>query len=315
MKSTFLKCVTKRSAMQTAKRAGSLIGNRVVKRITKRVGAAGLALMTTLSLVACGSASQADVVGPKIRIGIKFDQPGISVEQSGTYSGFAVDTARYVAEKLGYAPKQIVFKQVTSAQRESLLQNGTVDMIVDTYTITKDRQKVVDFAGPFFVAGQDLLIRKTEKSEITSPRDLANKKVCSATGSTSAKIVQDYFPKTTQLMLLNGYSECLTALLSGTVDAVTTDDLILATLAAAKADSSLMVVGHPFTEESYGIGVKKGSAVLVEKINEALKSYVSSGAWQRAIDKATKGTGYKPNSKFNPPTRFDARASDQIARF
>jgi glutamate transport system substrate-binding protein len=109
----------------------------------------------------------------------------------------------------------------------------------------------------------------------------------------------------------SGYAECVTALISGTVDAVTTDDIILAGLAAAKGDGQLKVVGKPFTQERYGIGVKKGDTTLVKKINAALKEMEEDGSWQKALDSATKGTGYKANSKYNPPTAFDAASSTQ----
>jgi glutamate transport system substrate-binding protein len=107
----------------------------------------------------------------------------------------------------------------------------------------------------------------------------------------------------------SGYAECVTALISGTVDAVTTDDIILAGLAAAKGDGQLKVVGKPFTQERYGIGVKKGDTTLVKKINAALKEMEEDGSWQKALDSATKGTGYKANAKYNPPTAFDAASS------
>ncbi len=112
------------------------------------------------------------------------------------------------------------------------MQNGDVDMILATYSITDERKKAVSFAGPYFVAGQDLLVRKDDNS-INGPEDLNGKRLCSVTGSTSAATVKEKFANEVQLMEQPGYAECATALFSGIVDAVTTDDIILAGLASA----------------------------------------------------------------------------------
>ena len=135
------------------------------KRKACRVIAALAAVACTMSLAACG----ADETG-KIRIGIKFDQPGLGFKKSGTYVGFDVDVAKYVAKKLGYSEDQIIWKEAPSKQREAMIQNGDVDMILATYSITDERKKAVSFAGPYFVAGQDLLVRKDDNS-INGPED------------------------------------------------------------------------------------------------------------------------------------------------
>ena len=188
--------------------------------------------------------------------------------------GFDVDVAKYVAKKLGYSEDEIVWKESPSKQREAMLQNGDVDYIVASYSITDERKKVVDFAGPYFVAGQDLLVRKDETG-IDGPKDLNGKRLCSM-------------------------AECATALLSGIVDAATTDDIILAGLASASR-GRLRVVGKPFTQEYYGIGVKKGNTELKNKINNAITDMIQDGSWQRAISDNTRGVAYTPNAKYNPP--------------
>ena len=140
------------------------------KRKVCRVIAALAAVACTMSLAACG----ADETG-KIRIGIKFDQPGLGFKKSGTYVGFDVDVAKYIAKKLGYSEDQIIWKEAPSKQREAMIQNGDVDMILATYSITDERKKAVSFAGPYFVAGQDLLVRKDDNS-INGPEDLNGKR-------------------------------------------------------------------------------------------------------------------------------------------
>ena len=268
--------------------------NTRIRRIARRALAALAAVACTMSLAACG----ADESG-KIRIGIKFDQPGLGFKKSGTYIGFDVDVAKYVAKKLGYSEDEIVWKEAPSKQREAMLQNGDVDMILATYSITEERKNAVSFAGPYFVAGQDLLVRKDDHS-INGPEDLNGKRLCSVTGSTSAATVKEKFASEVQLMEQPGYAECATALFSGIVDAVTTDDIILAGLASASR-GKLRVVGKPFTQEYYGVGIKKGDTALAKKINAAITEMIKDGSWERAIADNTEGTSYTPNAEYNPP--------------
>ena len=268
--------------------------NTRIRRIARRALAALAAVACTMSLAACG----ADESG-KIRIGIKFDQPGLGFKKSGTYVGFDVDVAKYVAKKLGYSEDEIVWKEAPSKQREAMLQNGDVDMILATYSITDERKNAVSFAGPYFVAGQDLLVRKDDHY-INGPEDLNGKRLCSVTGSTSAATVKEKFASEVQLMEQPGYAECATALFSGIVDAVTTDDIILAGLASASR-GKLRVVGKPFTQEYYGVGIKKGDTALAKKINAAIAEMIKDGSWERAIADNTEGTSYTPNAEYNPP--------------
>lgn len=187
-----------------------------------------------------------------------------------------------------------------------MLQNKQVDMIFATYSITDERNKVIDFAGPYFVAGQDLLV--ASDSDITGPEDLNGKNLCSVTGSTSAQKVKDKYAEGTNLQELPGYAECVTQMSGGTIDAVTTDDIILAGLAAQPAyKGKFKVVGKPFTEENYGVGLPDGTDKC-KAINEAITKMIDSGDWQKALDKNTEGTGYKPNSKTNPPKLADTCA-------
>lgn len=253
---------------------------------------------------ASGDADAADCSGGDgtLRIGIKFDQPGLGFQDGSTYTGFDVDVAKYVACQLGYAEDQIEFVSSPSAQRENLLQTGQVDMIFATYSITDARKEVVDFAGPYFVAGQDLLVRADDDS-ITGPEDLEGKNLCSVTGSTSAQKIKDNYATGVNLLEQPGYADCVTVLESGQVDAVTTDDIILAGLAATPANQGkFKVVGNPFSEENYGVGLPKGSTERCEEINAAITEMIDSGAWEEAVTANTEGTGYTPNADLNPPT-------------
>lgn len=274
-----------------------------------------LAAAATLGLAACSSGGGDDDTDAgaggdatetsggaegTIRIGIKFDQPGLGFQDGSDYTGFDVDVARYVAEALGYGEDQIEWVQAPSAQRENLLQNGQVDMIFATYSITDKRKEVVSFAGPYFVAGQDLLVAADDDS-ISGPEDLEGKNLCSVTGSTSAQRIKDEYATGTNLLEQPGYAQCVTALISGAVDAVTTDDIILAGLASVPAnEGKVKVVGNPFSEENYGVGLPKDSDQC-EAINEAITTMVEDGTWQELLDTNVGASGYEPNADLNPP--------------
>ncbi|MGC3993546.1 MAG: glutamate ABC transporter substrate-binding protein [Propionicimonas sp.] len=271
-------------------------------KFTRPLGALGAAVLMTLSLSACagGSAAGGDPgTGGKVIIGIKFDQPGLGLKNGDTYEGFDVEVAKYVAKELGYT--DVEFKETPSAQRETMLQSDQVKMIFATYSITDDRKQKVAFAGPYFIAGQDLLVASSN-TDITGPESLNGKKLCSVVGSTSAKKIQDQFANQVQLQEYDTYSKCVEALASGSIDAVTTDNVILAGFAAqSQYSGKLKVVGKPFSTERYGVGIKQGDTKLCTAINTALEKMVSDGSWQKALDDTVGASGFTPDSSTNPP--------------
>jgi len=274
-----------------------------MKTLTKIAGVAGVAL--TLSLTACvnednaASPGAAASSGGPVTIGIKFDQPGLGQQVGNDYKGFDVTVARYVAQKLGYT--DVTFKEAPSAQRETLLQSGQVKMIFATYSITDDRKQKVSFGGPYFIAGQDLLV-KNDNTDITGPDALDGKKLCSVTGSTSAQKIKDQYSTGVQLQEFDTYSKCVQALNSGSIDAVTTDNVILAGFAAqSQYQGKLKVVGKPFSEERYGVGIAKGDTALCESVNTAIQAMVDDGSWQKALDDTVGASGFEPDASKNPP--------------
>jgi glutamate transport system substrate-binding protein len=215
-------------------------------------------------------------------IGIRFDQPGLSERTiDGRFVGFDTDVARYVAGELGVAAEDIDWRETTGAQRESDLASGEVDLVVATYSITEGRKDEVAFAGPYFETGQDLLVRKSE-TDITDPESLDDKRLCSVTGSTSAQQVKERFASAVQLVEYPRYPDCVTALLAGQVDAVTTDAVILAGY-VGKDPELLKVVGHPFSEERYGIGLRKGEPETRAALAAAIQKMIDEGAWRRSL--------------------------------
>ncbi|MCK1803552.1 MULTISPECIES: glutamate ABC transporter substrate-binding protein [unclassified Brevibacterium] len=217
-----------------------------------------------------------------LKVGVKFDQPGLGNKDATADApeGFDIEIAKITAAALGFEPDQIEWVETVSANREPFLQQGNVDLVVATYTINDERKEVVDFAGPYYVAGQDLLV--AEDSEIAGPDDLAGTTVCSVDGSTPAQRIQDEYGDA-ELVTYDAYSKCVEDLQTGNVDAVTTDDAILRGY-AAQYEGEFKVVGEPFSDEPYGIGLPKDDQALRDAVNDALEQAGEDGTWTEAFE-------------------------------
>lgn len=268
-------------------------------RRTRTLAGIGIAAAALLALTACNSGTPGDTTGGgedpgasedgalwevatdvslegsptfdamtergKVVIGVKNDQPGLGYEDpaTGDRTGFDVDTARWIAASLGFDEADIEWKTIPSANREQELVNGGVDFYVGTYSMTEARDEVIDFAGPYFITGQGLLVAADDDS-INGPDDLAGKTTCSVTGSTPLQRIRDeYNGEVTERQT---YSECVEQLLSDQVDAITTDEAILAGYVAQDPDN-LKLAGEPFSEERYGVGIADGDTALQDHIN------------------------------------------------
>lgn len=230
-------------------------------------------------------------------IGVKSDQPGLGMQNpaDGTRSGFDIEIARIVAGGLGLDDNRIVFQNVASSERETALREGTVDFYVGTYTITEKRKDQVGFAGPYLTGGQSLLVRRDDTT-ITGKDTLRGKKVCSVTGSSPLQRIQELaLTEPENVVALPAYADCVSRLSGGEVDAVTTDDAILKGYAAADP-TVLKVVGEPFDEIAYGIGLAKEDKPLRDKVNDLLQAALDDGRWQSAYDR-TLGPSGSPTPK------------------
>jgi glutamate transport system substrate-binding protein len=269
----------------------------------KRTARWGAALAVgSLMLAGCGSSNDEPAAEPSdfeagttmaelaeagtITIGTKFDQPLFGLQgPDGVPVGFDVEIAKIVAGELGISEDNIEWVETVSANREPFIQDGRVDIVVATYTINDARKEVVDFAGPYYEAGQSLMVRVDEES-IAGPDDLAGKTVCSVEGSTPAKRIETDFPDT-ELVTFAAYTDCLDPLRNGQVDAVTTDNVILAGY-VAESPEDFKVVGDPFTVEPYGIGLALGDDQFRSWINDVLEESFEDGRWVEAWE-ATAG--------------------------
>ena len=221
----------------------------------------------------------------KITVGTKFDQPLFGLKGlSGRPEGFDVEIAKIIVGELGLPEDKINWTETPSGVREEKIQQGAVDMVVATYTVNNTRRERVSFAGPYYVAGQDLMVKK-DNSTVTGPESLkaAKARVCSVSGSTPAEKIKAYIDPS-QLVLFDVYSKCADALRTNQVDVVTTDNVILLGLIDERGPD-YKLVGKPFTTEPYGIGIKKGDVKFCQFINETLQKAVGDGRYQAAWDK------------------------------
>lgn len=218
----------------------------------------------------------------KLVIGAKNDQPFLGFEEAnGKRSGFDIEIAKMIAADLGFSPDMIEFKTVDTSNREAAISKGDVDLYVGTYTINDERKKQVGFAGPYYKAGADLLVRESDGT-IGGPFSLEGKTVCSVKGATALREIKkpDYNTTTVEAPK---YSECVQRLLAQEVDAVTTDDAILMGYAAQRP-GKLKVVGNPFTEEPYGIGMNKDDKALRDAVSDAIEAHDENGDHKKAYD-------------------------------
>jgi glutamate transport system substrate-binding protein len=219
-----------------------------------------------------------------ITVGTKFDQPGFGLKNpsTGKVEGFDVEIAKIIAKAMGIDEGKVNFVESVSANREPFIQEGKVDMVVATYTINDKRKELISFAGPYYLAGQDIMVKKGNPKGIKTVDDLNGKKVCSVEGSTSEKNVKEKAPQAT-VTLFKTYTECAEDLRNDKVDAVSTDNVILIGL-IDKSPDDFELVGDKFTDEPYGIGVKKDDTDFRNFVNDTLEAAYKDGSWKKAYE-------------------------------
>jgi glutamate transport system substrate-binding protein len=229
----------------------------------------------------------------EIVIGVKYDVPpfGFNNPKSGKVEGFDVDLGQAVADKLGVKPK---FIEAISDNRIPFLQDGTADLILSTMTINEERVGQIEFSDPYYIAKGRILVKK-DNSDITGVDSLAGKNVCTALGSTYEATLKEQAPDA-KLKLVDSYSECLESLQNGSVDAISTDDVILTGMIIQ--DDSLKLVGDELSQEPYGAGIKKGNTELQEFVNGVFDEYKQDGRYDKTYEK---WVGQYTDSEAEPP--------------
>ncbi|MEV5879316.1 glutamate ABC transporter substrate-binding protein [Streptomyces sp. NPDC052101] len=225
--------------------------------------------------------------------------------------GFDIDLVHRIAKDILGDPDAVQFKAIPTSQRISAIQDGRVDMVVRTMTITCERLSQVAFSAPYFKTGQQVLAPKS--SSITGyDSTLAHKKVCTAAGSTTyAKLDADRktgaLPASTDLSTtVPNQLDCLVRLQLGEVDAVVTDGALAASQAAQ--DPTVELKGAPFTTEYYGVAMKKDASDLVRRVNRILVDYRADG-WQQSYDTWLSATLGKDSGPSKPPAPQYLRTS------
>jgi glutamate transport system substrate-binding protein len=226
-----------------------------------------------------------------VKVGVKFDQRGFGLKNptTGAVEGFDVEIAKKIVAAIDPAVK-IEYVESVSKNREPFIQDGTVDFVVATYTINDARKQVVDFAGPYFITHQDLMVKK-DNTTIKSVDDLGGKNVCTVKGSTSEKNLVAKAP-TAKVTLFDTYTQCAEAMTDGRVEAVTTDAPILAGL-VSDSNGAFKLLNKPFSDEPYGIGVKLGDDAFRDFINDTLEDLFDNGGWASAFKSTLGAIGLK----------------------
>ena len=218
-----------------------------------------------------------------IKVGVKFDQPGLGFKDAASDipTGFDVEMAKVLVASLGIDPEdtsKVEYIETISDNREPFLEDGTVDLVLASYSITDERRQLVGQAGPYLVTGQQLLV--AEDSDVESTDDLAGKEVCSVTGSTSLDNIKAEGMKPVGF---DTYSECVEKVLDGTVEAMSTDGTILAGY-AAQNEGDLKVVGDQFSEENIGVGYSKDHPEMCQWIVDTITAAYDDGTYEDAFN-------------------------------
>jgi polar amino acid transport system substrate-binding protein len=198
---------------------------------------------------------------------------------TGTIDGFDIDMARQVARAL-FGSEKIQLVAITAAQRIPYVTSGQVDLVVDTMTINCARWKQVNFSTQYYDAKQDVLVGAQSKARTVT--DLAGQKVCAAAGSTSIQKIAAYRPALVPVSV-NDWTDCLVLLQQGAVAAISTDDTILAGLAAQ--DPSTRLLGADLGAEPYGMATAPTASDFTRFVNGVLEQLRASGAWTRIHQK------------------------------
>ncbi|MBB3731678.1 glutamate transport system substrate-binding protein [Nonomuraea dietziae] len=239
-------------------------------------------LTALLATGGCGAGEASSIVGKEtLVIGVRPDLPALGLRTGdGRFEGFDVDVATYVAGKLGATAR---FVPALAADREKLLLSGQADLVLATFSITQERKTRVAFAGPYHLSYQDILVREGT-SGIANVRDLKGRRICEVQGSNAAQRVVDERRIDASVVPVATYDECMSMLKSGRIDAITTNDVILAGL-AARERGGVRLVNTQFNEQRTGVGMRRGDVEGCERVNRAITDMYQDGTAARLLGK------------------------------
>ncbi len=265
-------------------------------KFTKMATAIGMAL----AIAVVGSASAQDfpagskmaelAKAGKIKVGIQTQYPLIGVKTLSGYEGFDTDIARLLAAKLGIKKENIEFVPVTTPTREPFLEQQKVDMVIAAYSITPNRMKVIDFAGPYLPSPSGVMVKTGNPAGFKTMNDLVGKKLCAPSGSNQESYISQHFPEVRKTMVFfDSSAKCAQAVINGQADASTTEVAILAAL-SKQNEGQLQVLPINYDISYYGVGLTKTEdKVFCKWINKTLAELHKDGSWAKAYD-STIGT-------------------------
>ncbi|GAA0917207.1 substrate-binding periplasmic protein [Nonomuraea longicatena] len=242
-----------------------------------------LLICLVLLLTACGTARPESLMDKgELVVAIRSDVPLISFKgPDGGYDGFNVDVAEYLMSRLG---KRIRWLEIKAGDQLSVLTDGRADLVFAHMSVTPERKKVIDFAGPYHVDFQDIAVRVADKGAIRNVRDLEGRKICWVRGTNIAqRIVEERRVEATPVEAPD-YNACLDMIKDGRIDAISTNSQILAGL-LTRPGVDLHLVGATFNEQRTAIGVRKGDVDGCEELNRAITRMYQDGTARILLDK------------------------------
>lgn len=222
----------------------------------------------------------------KLVAGVKFDQPGFGQKNPTTnvVEGFDIEVVKLIAQGIfggtkNDAAAKVEFVESVSKNREPYIEQGKVDLVVATYSITDARKQVVAFAGPYYMAHGDIMVR-SDNTNIKSVTDLNGKTVCTVKGSVYEATMKAKAPLA-DVKTLDTYSQCAEALRDKRVEAEVTDNVIIAGLVQS-GNRAFKMVNASYTDEPYGIGLKRNDEAFRTFVNDRLEAIFANGQWAKA---------------------------------
>lgn len=196
---------------------------------------------------------------------------------TGFDAGITQLLARYILGEDG--ADKVEYIDTTVDTRETLVQNGTVDCVIATYSITPERLEVINFAGPYYLSGTAIQVRTEDAESISGPADLTGKNLVTQSNSTGIQAIEDNVTDPGDVQQLPDNESCVAALKQGRADAYVLDQGVL--LGNSKADPDVTVVGEPFVDDPYGIGLSKDNEDALEFVNTFLQAIIDDGTWEK----------------------------------
>ncbi|RKS72134.1 glutamate transport system substrate-binding protein [Actinomadura pelletieri DSM 43383] len=257
-----------------------------------RIGAAPrIALVGVLAgglLTACGQGGDNSLLDKStLVVGVRPDLPGLGLRApDGRFAGFDIDVARYVADRLG---KKVRFVEALASERIPLLTSGRADMVLATLSVTPERKTQIAYAGPYYMSHQDVLVRSNERG-ITGVRNLKGRRFCAVEGADPTKRLLSIHGMTARIVPAKDYDQCMAMIKDRRVDAITTNDVILAGL-ARREGSGFRLINARISEQNTGIGLQRGDPDGCEALNRAITQMYQDGTAAKLMRKWFDGTG------------------------